>query len=184
MVLTVCVICSYAKTKVLLKRDKVLLVFAGLAKVVIRTTPKNGSFLVFLGWQFDLNRPVRWNLTFAHAHSLRLTLHIASCCLHQLPPAKFFSQLTARENENTSFALYFWKNLLAGTVVFPTPITRFHTRKFYSTQVHMFVYIMKRQMTVFLSSNIHTKISAFWLAESMSINPKQCKTWHFFRAES
>ena len=30
------------------------------------------------------------------------------------------------------------------------------------------------------NNNIHTKISAFWLAESMSINPKQCKNQKFF----
>ena len=37
-----------------------------------------------------------------------------------------------------------------------------------------------RCILVFWCNNIHEKISPFWLAESMSINPKQCKNLKFF----
>ena len=35
-----------------------------------------------------------------------------------------------------------------------------------------------------IPNNIHRKISAFWLAESMSINPKQCKNVKFIWAQN
>lgn len=42
------------------------------------------------------------------------------------------------------------------------------------------VYYLSLFLNNFLDNNIHTKISGFWLAESMSINPEQGKNLKFF----
>ena len=40
--------------------------------------------------------------------------------------------------------------------------------------------IARHKDRTYISNNIHEKISPCWLAESMSINPKQCKNLKFF----